>query len=302
MNLRFVEAFYWAASLKSVTRAAEKLHITQSALSSRIISLEDELGATLLDRREKQFRLTAAGVRFQSAAKKLLELQRDIKRDMGEGSPGSAVVLRVGAIDSVVHSWLTAWLQHLRSHHPALSLDLTVETTPVLTDHLARGSLDLVFAALPAAGEGVRVRPFRSMEMSFVGHRVQHARRSYALADLAGFDLMTFQRGSQPHVALLELFHRAGGVIPRIHSISSISAMAQLVEGGFGVATLPKAAAEQLANHLPLRVLRCDTALTALPIYASFREDPTSVVTQTVLDSALGFLNEPMSSSKSSMR
>jgi DNA-binding transcriptional LysR family regulator len=55
MNLRFVEAFYWVASLKSVTRAAEKLFLTQSAMSSRIAALEEELGVLLLDRRDKQF-------------------------------------------------------------------------------------------------------------------------------------------------------------------------------------------------------------------------------------------------------
>ena len=44
MNLRFVEAFHWAVSLGSVTRAAQKLHITQSALSARISALEEELG------------------------------------------------------------------------------------------------------------------------------------------------------------------------------------------------------------------------------------------------------------------
>ena len=52
MNLRFVEAFYWIASLKSISRAAEKLHLTQSAMSSRISTLEDELGVLLLDRGE----------------------------------------------------------------------------------------------------------------------------------------------------------------------------------------------------------------------------------------------------------
>ncbi|MGH8035623.1 MAG: LysR family transcriptional regulator, partial [Lysobacterales bacterium] len=44
MNLRFVEAFYWVASLKSISRAAEKLYLTQSAMSSRIATLEEELG------------------------------------------------------------------------------------------------------------------------------------------------------------------------------------------------------------------------------------------------------------------
>ena len=79
MNLRFVEAFYWVATLKSVSRAAEKLFLTQSAMSARIAALEDELGTLLLDRRDKQFRLTVAGTRFVSYAQKLLEMQREIK-------------------------------------------------------------------------------------------------------------------------------------------------------------------------------------------------------------------------------
>jgi DNA-binding transcriptional LysR family regulator len=85
MNLRFVEAFYWVVSLKSVSRAAEKLYITQSAMSSRIAALEEELGVLLLDRRDKQFRLTVAGMRFFNHAQRLLALQREIKSEMGAG-------------------------------------------------------------------------------------------------------------------------------------------------------------------------------------------------------------------------
>ena len=105
MNLRFVEAYYWAVSLKSVTRAAERLHLTQSALSARITSLEEELGVVLLDRRDKQFRLTTAGQRFQALACEMLELQRHIQAEMGCLSmrPTS---LRIGTIESVLHSWL----------------------------------------------------------------------------------------------------------------------------------------------------------------------------------------------------
>ncbi len=62
MNLRFVEAFYWVASLRSVTRAAEKLFLTQSAMSSRVAALEEELGVLLLDRSDKRFKLTVKSV------------------------------------------------------------------------------------------------------------------------------------------------------------------------------------------------------------------------------------------------
>ncbi|GAA4339961.1 hypothetical protein GCM10023165_19670 [Variovorax defluvii] len=139
MNLRFVEAFHWAVALKSVTRAAEKLHLTQSALSSRIAALERELGVLLLDRRDKQFRLTVAGQRFHAFAQRLLEMQMHIKAEMGSGV-ARETVLRVGAIESVVHSWLTGWLKHMQATYPDFELELTVETTPVLVDQLRAAS------------------------------------------------------------------------------------------------------------------------------------------------------------------
>lgn len=83
MNLRFVEAFYWVASLKSISRAAEKL----------------------------------------------LALQREVKREMGASAP-LAVSMRIGAIESVLHSWLIPWLETLRAEHPGLALELTPKPAP----------------------------------------------------------------------------------------------------------------------------------------------------------------------------
>lgn len=289
MNLRFVEAFHWAVSLGSITRAAEKLHITQSALSARIAALEEELDVVLLDRRERQFRLTIAGQRFHTLAERLLEVQRQVKEEMGSNA-ARPVALRVGAIESVVHTWLAGWLQQMRRTHPDFALELTVETSPVLVDLVRRGSLDLVFAALPAVDASVRTRPLPSLALAFVGHVKQHTRARYQLRDLADCELLTFQRGSQPHQALLELFQRHGLPLPRVHAISSISAMVQLVEAGFGVATLPAAAATQLSQRAPLRLLPTEVELAALPLHASYREDPSSSLTESMLGSALAYL------------
>jgi DNA-binding transcriptional LysR family regulator len=300
VNLRFVEAFHWAAALKSVTRAAEKLHITQSALSSRIAALENELGVLLLDRRDKRLRLTIAGQRFQQHALKLLDLQRHVKDEFGAGAARSST-LRLGVIESVVHSWLTGWLQHMRQAHPGLELELTVETMPLLIDQLQRGKLDLIFAALPAGGDGVQSLALSPMPMAFVGHPRLH-RAAGTLAQIAAFDLLTFQRGSQPHAALLQLF-RKHGLQPRVHAISSISAMAQLVETGFGIATLPQATLQRLARRGALCEIGCDAALEPLPIHASFSADPSLPLLESALASAPGFTHKPKrrSSSKKSM-
>lgn len=290
MNLRFVEAFYWVASLKSISRAAAKLFLTQSAMSSRIATLEEELGVLLLDRRDKQFKLTTAGTRFLVYAQKLLELQREVKTEMGSDAP-MAVSMRIGAIESVLHSWLIPWLEKLRRDQPGLELDLTVETTPILMDHIRHGALDLVFAAMPASADGVRNRVLPAMEMAFVGNPALHKKRKYRLNELAEMELLTFQKGSQPHVTLLDLFRQHHLEPKRVHAISSISAMVQLVQGGFGVALLPTGAVQRLAGFANLKLLRCDAKLQALPIHASYRTDPTSQAAEAVIKSAIAFVD-----------
>jgi DNA-binding transcriptional LysR family regulator len=302
MNLRFVEAFYWAVTLRSVTRASEKLFITQSALSSRIAALETELGVLLLDRRDKQFRLTQAGSRFARHAERLLNLQRDIKAEFGNGMLGASdsaaprqrpLSLRLGVIESVLHSWLIGWIQALRSEHPTLELALNVETTPVLVDQLKRGTADLVITVLPASGEGVMTRALAPMPMVFAGPPRRHgdrAPRRRTLAALAeAHELLTFQRGSQPHLALLALCKARGIDAARVHTISSISAMVQLVEQGFGIATLPLAAVRRLG----LTPLAMDTELTPLPIHLSWRDDPANRLSGSVIDSVLAFNERP---------
>jgi DNA-binding transcriptional LysR family regulator len=290
MNLRFVEAFFWVASLKSISRAAEKLHLTQSAMSSRISTLEDELGVLLLDRTDKQFKLTAAGARFLVYADKLLALQREVKREIGS-TQQMAVSMRIGAIESVLHSWLIPWLEKLRADHPGLELELTVETTPILMELVQRGTLDVVFAALPAASTGVRNHGLPPMDMAFVGNPLLHKKRNYSLAELADMELLTFQKGSQPHVTLLDLFKKHRLEPKMVHAISSISAMVQLVQGGFGVALLPRLAVARLGGFARLKPLAVDVKVDALPIHASYRIDPTSDSVEVVLASALEFTN-----------
>jgi DNA-binding transcriptional LysR family regulator len=285
VNLRFVEAFYWVVTLESMTRAADKLHLTQSAVSSRIAALESELGTLLIDRRDRKgFRVTVAGQRFFVYAEQLLALQREVKSELGAAA-ARPVVLRVGAIESVLHSWLMDGVRGLRAAHPALALELTVETSPILVNQLARGALDVALAALPAAGAGVRTRALPAMAMAFAGHATTHGRRRrWRAADLAAQELITFQRGSQPHLALLDLLQRAGVEPLRVHSLSSISAMAQLVEDGLGIATLPRAVIERLAKRAPLKLLACETELPPLPIHLSWRDDPASPAHPTLVE------------------
>ena len=291
MNQRFVEAFYWVATLKSMTRAAEKLFMTQSAISSRVAALEEELGVLLVDRRDKQqFALTNAGLRFLGYAERLMTLHRQLRDELGSEQDG-AQLLRVGAIESALHTWLIPLLEHLRAEHPRLELELTVEITPVLIEAVKRGNLDLVFCAQSMSAPGIRTRLLPPMEMAFVGAAALKRRKPYTLAEIVGHELMTFQRGSAPHVALLEQLRGEGLEPPRLHTVSSIPAMVRLIESGFGIATLPRIAAESLVRQHEIAILPCATALSPLPVLASYRHDPGSSALTAVIQDALKFID-----------
>ena len=288
MNLRFVEAFVWVVRLQSISRTAEKLFLTQSAVSSRIAGLEEELGVPLIDRRDRGFRLTTAGTRFLNYAERFLALQRELKRELGapEQLPLS---MRVGGIETVLHTWLIPLMEWLKERAPQIEFELNVEMTHVLNEQVRRGGLDLVFSASPALGQGIINEPLTPMEMIFVGPSTMAGSAPLSIEALLERELLTFQRGSQPHVALLESLRNAGGTNKRVHTISSISALVKLVESGFGLATLPCAAAEELQRRHRISILECELKLQALPLYASYWTYPGAPALDATIANALAF-------------
>jgi DNA-binding transcriptional LysR family regulator len=292
MNLDYIETFYWAATFKSTSDAAKKMNIVPQAAAYRIMMLERSLKQNLVDRQERQFRLTRAGEKFLPEAKRLLELWRSVQSDGGrEGAQASK--LRIGAMESVLHTWLIPWLEHLRVDLPAIELELTVETTDGLHELVRRGSIDLVFSAGPMTGDHACTRAFPALRMVFVGDRQRHSETSYTLADLAHSGILTFQRGSQPHTQLITLLRQCQIDGARVHAISSVSAMLRLVMLGFGVATLPEAAMEALAVRGSLVPLCCETELVELPVNANWRADPSSQSIDSLVDSAYRFVASP---------
>jgi hypothetical protein len=156
---------------------------------------------------------------------------------------------------------------------------------------LRRGALDLVFAAMPVVGDGIRNYSLPALEMVFVGRLRPSSRRVWDLREIAEHGVLTFQRGSQPHAALMDQFKAAQIESSRVHSISSISAMVKLLECGFGLAMLPRAAAQSLIETNPqYAIVRCSTPLTPFPVHASNRTDPSSNTLDAVVSQAIEFV------------
>jgi len=104
MNISQLQYFVKTAQLEQYTKAAEALYVSQSALSSSIARLEDELGVELFERRGRNVQLTKAGSEFYTSAVKALEALEEGQQAVRKYKSLRINTLRIGTIDSFKHS------------------------------------------------------------------------------------------------------------------------------------------------------------------------------------------------------
>lgn len=269
MNTRFVEAFLWSARLGSFRAASDRLHITQAAVANRIASLEEDIGARLFERDAKELRLTAVGTRLLDYGERLLQLRQQI---LSLGRTGDEVfgLVRIGAIETVVHTWLIGFLTNLRSTYPGIEVQLTSETTRALHRGLREGTLDIAFQTDLLTDTGVISTPCLPMEMGWVGPAGDE--EALTVQQLLGEPVLTMSPGSQPHEALKGLFREAGLPLGKVHCVSSISALARLVRSGFGRALVPLPPIYEYVARGEVQMIRCDVPVPPQLLVVSYLE------------------------------
>lgn len=241
MNTRFLETFAWLSRLGSFRAAALQMRATQAAVSQRIATLEDELGAVLVDRSVRGLKLTPVGERVLRHAEHLLALEKELRLTARPDAPPAGRV-RVGVIESVVHTWLAAHVRALARQFPDIEPDFTVDTARNLRDQFRQHRLDLLVQNDPveeaAGNEELSVVELCRFPIQWIGRPGLLQRRRLRTEDLMGLPLLTFSRSSSPHAHVRALFIGSERE-PRISSFPSVAAILRLVQEGFGLAAIP---------------------------------------------------------------
>lgn len=149
MELRHVRYLLAVAEEMSFTRAAERLHVAQPAISVQIRQLEEELGTSLFDRRRRTIRLTPAGEVMVTEGRRLLRAADravDLAVKAGAGTVGR---LAVGFVPSASNASLPPLLRRFSSSHPEVALELRELSPNALVSELRDGHLDISFLYLP---------------------------------------------------------------------------------------------------------------------------------------------------------
>ncbi|AJK50841.1 LysR family transcriptional regulator [Burkholderia plantarii] len=277
MNLKFLETFIWVAKLRSFSLAAEKLHSTQAAISSRISVLEQELGARLFKREPKGVTLTREGERVLRHAEQVSRSMTQLYESL-QGETFAYGTIRIGAMDSAIHSWFVDFVTDVMEHYPNLDIEVTSDTALNLNEQLRRGMLDMVIQTDMLRDESIRSIGVLELAVvwiaaagSPVSGRLPEDTATAALRRLGSERLITYSRHSRPHQDVLRLMQSYGINEARVSCVNSLAAMIRLTQAGFGVAALPPALVQDLLERGTLRRLEGLEVPPPLPFTIAWR-------------------------------
>lgn len=238
MELRHLRYFIAVALEENVTRAAEKLHVSQPALSRQIRDLEEELGFALLERTAKSVSLTEAGTVFLEEASAVLErLEQGIK-SAREVSLGESGEIHVGYAPSLTVRILPPTLRSFQSAFPNTKVKIHDLSSEEMQKGLRSESLDMAFLLETDAHRlpGIKFEALKKERLKIAvpnGHRWAGL-DSVALSEMAGESLVGYSLEEYPEYA--QLLRRVFTNTKLAEEHESVSGLVTAVEAGIGVA------------------------------------------------------------------
>lgn len=160
----------------SFIAAAERVHVTQSTVSMRIKSLEEQLGKTLFVRNKAGAVLTSAGLQFQRHAQMLVRVWQQARLEVALPS-GYQAALAVGGQYSLWDGFLLRWLPWMREHAPDIALHAQLVPSGALMQLMIDGTLDLAVMYTPQSRPGFEVEHLFEEELVLVSSEPRPSRR-----------------------------------------------------------------------------------------------------------------------------
>lgn len=265
INLYHLEIFRAVAEEGSVSGGAERLSISQPAVSKQVRELERGLGVTLFDRLPRGVRLTEAGELLLGYARRLFAVEAAAERALAEWRGLERGRLAIGASTTIGVYLLPEPLAAFHRRYPGVEVRLEIGNTRAIQDMLLSGEVDIALTEGFAEADGLVVEAFQQDELVAVappGHPLL-SRPGLTIEELCEEPLVMREAGSGTR-AVLERALAARGLSARpAMSLGSTEAIKRAVAAGAGVAIVSRlaVAAETADNRLCVLALS-DFAIT----------------------------------------
>jgi len=253
MNLRDLEYLLAVEEERHFHRAADRCFVSQPTLSGQLKKLEQELGVQLVERNNRQVRMTEAGRAVTEQARRVLNEARAIKSIAQTFHDPMKGELQVGLIPTVAPYLLPVIMPLLKKQYPELKLWLHEQQTAVLLNKLRNAELDLLILALPVETDEFEELDLFSEAFWLAASRNEPLakKKSIGIADLQDREMLLLEEGHCLRGQALEVCFSAGARESSGFRATSLETLRHMVGEGMGMTLIPELA-------VPKRHLRTD--------------------------------------------
>lgn len=254
-ELRYIVA---VSQERNFRRAAERVYISQPALSLAIQKLEEELSVQIFERSRVAVSVTPIGELIVAQAQRVLEEAAQIKEIASQGKDHLVGTLRIGAIYTVGPYLLPELIPVLKRKAPHMPLEMEENLTANLEALLANGRLDAIIIALPFAGPGIVTLPLYDEDFGVVVP-LEHPwakKKRIKTAELASEKVLLLNSGHCFSNQVREACSELNTSVGEIQQGNSLETIRNMVASGLGITVLPVTAnsekyRSQLTREIP---------------------------------------------------
>jgi len=254
MDLHQIQIFAKIVELRSFSRAAEALHLTQPTISEHVRLLEDEIGGRLFDRLGRETVPTKAGELLYGYARRMLALHEETRRSLDQFLGRMSGGLSVGASTIPGEYVLPPLMGRFKEKYPEISVSLLIQDTQRILDLLLEGKVEMGMVGARIEHRALEYTEMMPDELVLVVPATHpwHGRKTVTLAELSQEPLIIRERGSGSRHALERALTEAGvewESLRIVGELGSTQAIKQAVKAGMGLSIISKRAVEEECHH-----------------------------------------------------
>ena len=259
INLELYKFFCEVAKHQNFTKAADKLYVSQSAVSQAIMQLEERLGCKLFDRNTRGVQLTTEGEVLYSYADNAVSLIKNAQDKIANMKSLRDGEIKIGASDTVCSLFLLSFLEKFSSTHPEIRISVVNRTSRELVRVLKNGAIDIAFINLPAEDETMlEITPVMQIQDCFVtGAKYAYLANSVMhLRDLRKYPILMLEQNSTSRKQM-DLFLSGYDIkIKPAIELDSLALLSEFAKIGLGIAATIKEDVQSMLDRHELYELR----------------------------------------------
>ncbi|MGE5676059.1 MAG: LysR family transcriptional regulator [Mycobacterium leprae] len=260
MILQHLITFCRVVETGGFSRAGELVGLSQPAVTRQVAALEADLGAPLLDRSSRQFRLTPIGERVYEQAKRVVGDVTTLRESVSDTLSHERGRVTVGAVTTVGLKVLPPILREYTRRYPSVRVQVKAGRTADTLEKVLQGEIDMAIMTAPVSHPRLSCIPLRVDPVVLVcsPERKSSLPNPLPLAELGQLDMISFQAPSRFRTYVDSMLEQYG-VYPNVTmEFDSHEAVTLMVEQGFGVAMVPQSAVQDDLDNGRLVQLQVD--------------------------------------------